>query len=104
MGYARNRPQLLPKKFRLIREHLQLDHAQMAEQVASEVESLIKKSIQIKPHWIRNFELGKHEPDLITVYAYGRLATVSMESIVDDAVSAAALRKRLEKNSRTSRK
>ena len=97
MGYARNRPHLLPEKVRLIREHLQLDHAQMAEQLVSEIESHSKKRIQIKPHWIRNFELGNHEPDLITVNSYGRLAKVSMELIVDDAVNAEAFRKRLGK-------
>jgi len=97
MGYARNRPKLLPKKLRLIREHLQLDHAHMAEQLTSEIKSRIKKRIQIKKHWVPNFELGKHEPDLVTVHSYGRLAKVSMELIVDDAVSAEALRKRLGK-------
>ena len=97
MGYARNRPHLLPEKVRLIREHLQLDHAQMAEQLVSEIESHSKKSIQIKTHWIRNFELGRHEPDLLIVNSYGRLANVSMELIVDDEVSAEAFRKRLGK-------
>ena len=101
---ARNRPQLLPEKLRLIREHLQLDHAHMAEQLVSEIESHSHKRIQIKTHWIRNFELGRHEPDLVVVNTYGRLAKVSMESIVDDTVSAEAFRKRLGKNSSTNRK
>ena len=97
MGYARNRPDLLAEKLRLIREHLQVDHAHMAEQLVSEIESHINKRIQIKTHWVRNFELGKHEPDLITVNSYGRLAKISMELIVDDAVSAEAFRKQLGK-------
>jgi hypothetical protein len=97
MGYARNRPKLLPEKLRLIREQLQLDHAHMAEKLTSEIKSHSKKRIQIKTHWVPNFELGKHEPDLITVHSYGRLAKVSMELIVDDAVSVEALRKRLAK-------
>jgi hypothetical protein len=67
----------------------------MAEQLTSEIKSRIKRRIQIKRHWVPNFELGKHEPDLITVHSYGRLAKVSMELIVDDAVSVEALRKRL---------
>jgi hypothetical protein len=92
---ARNRPQLLPEKLRLIREHLQLDHAHMAEQLVSEIESHSHKRIQIKTHWIRNFEIGRHEPDLVIVNSYGRLAKASMELIVDDAVSAEAFRKRL---------
>jgi hypothetical protein len=94
---ARNRPQLLPEKLRLIREHLQLDYAHMAEQLVSEIESHSQKRIQIKTHWIRNFELGRHEPDLVIVNSYGRLAKVSMERIVDDAVSAEEFGKRLGK-------
>ena len=69
----------------------------MTEQLLSEIESHNKQPIQIKSHWVRNFELGKHEPDLITVNSYSRLAKVSMNSIVDDAVSAEAFRKRLGK-------
>ena len=97
MGYARNRPTLLPEKLRLIREHLQLDHAHMTEQLVSEIESHSKQRIQIKPHWVRNFERGTHEPDLITVNRYSRLAKVSMNLIIDDAISADAFRKRLGK-------
>jgi hypothetical protein len=69
----------------------------MAEQLVSEIESHSHKRIQIKTHWIRNFELGRHEPDLLIVNSYGRLANVSMELIVDDEVSAEAFRKRLRK-------
>ena len=97
MGYAPNRPQLLPAKLRLIREHLRLDHAHMAEQLVSEIESHSQKRIQVKTHWIRNFELGRHEPDLVIVNSYGRLAKVSMELIVDDAVSAEAFGEQLRK-------
>lgn len=94
---GRNRPQLMPAKLRLIREHLQLDHAHMAEQLVSEIESHTQKRIQIKTHWIRHFELGRREPDLVIVNSYGRLAKVSMELIVDDEVSAEAFRKWLGK-------
>lgn len=98
MGYARRRPKLLPEKLRLIREYLQLDHADMTEQLMSEIKSHSKRRIQIKSHWVRNFELGKHEPDLITLYTYSRLAKVSMNSIVDDDVSSAEFDKRLGKD------
>lgn len=104
MGYARNRPQLLPAKLRLIRELLGLDDAQMAEQLVSEIESHSQKRIQVKSHWIGNFELGRHEPDLLIVNSYGRLANVSMELIVDDEVSAEAFRKRLRKELKHKRK
>jgi len=76
----------------------------MAEQLVSEIESHSQKRIQIKTHWIRNFELGRQEPDLVLVNSYGRLAKVSMELIVDDAVSTEAFGKRLRKNSSTNRK
>ena len=104
MGYARNRPKLLPEKLRLIREHLQLDNAHMTEQLVSEIESHTKRRIQIKPHWVPNFERGKHEPDLITVSSYSRLANVSMNLIVDDDVSAETFRKRLGKELKHKRK
>ena len=101
---GRNRPQLLPAKLCLIREHLQLDHAHMAEQLVSEIESHSHRRIQIKTHWIRNFELGRQEPDLLIVNSYGRLANVSMELIVDDEVSAEAFRKRLGNDLRHKKK
>jgi hypothetical protein len=101
---ARNRPKVLPEKLRLIREHLQLDHAHMTEQLVSEIESHTKQRIQIKPHWVPNFELGKHEPDLITVNSYSRLAKVSMNLIVDDDVSAKAFRKQLGKELKDKKK
>jgi hypothetical protein len=94
---GRNRPQSMPAKLRLIRERLQLDHAHMAEQLVSEIESHSKQRIEIKTSWVKHFELGKHEPDLIIVNSYSRLAKIPMELIVDDAVSVAAFRGRLGK-------
>ena len=101
---GRNRPQFMPAKLLLIREHLQLDHAHMAEQLTSEIKLNIKKRIQIKARWVPNFELGKHEPDLITVNSYSRLAKVSMNLIVDDDVSAKAFRKQLGKELKDKKK
>jgi len=97
MGWlmGRNRPQLMPAKLCLIRERLQLDHAHMAALLVSEIESHNKQRIEIKTRWVKHFELGKHEPDLITVNSYSRLAKVRMELIVDDAVSVATFRRRL---------
>jgi len=76
----------------------------MTEQLVSEIESYTKRRIQIKPHWVPHFELGKHEPDLITVNSYSRLAKVSMNLIIDDAVSADAFRKRLRKGFKPTKK
>lgn len=69
----------------------------MAALLVSEIESHSQKRIQVKTHWIGNFELGRHEPDLVIVNSYGRLAKVSMELIVDDAVSAEAFGEQLRK-------
>lgn len=69
----------------------------MTEQLVSEIEAHTKRHIEIKPHWVPNFERGKHEPDLIIVNSYSRLAKVSMNLIIDDAVSAEAFPKRLGK-------
>jgi hypothetical protein len=94
---ARNRPKLLPAKLRLVRDHLHLDPAQMAEQLMSEIESHNNRRVEIKLHWVPNFELGKHEPDMLTLLAYSRLVKVPLNDFVDDAVSAGAFRKRLGK-------
>jgi len=93
----RNRPKLLPQKLGFIREYLHLDPAQMAEQLMSEIESHNNRRVEIKLHWVPNFELGKHEPDMLTLLAYSRLVKIPLNDFVDDAVSAGAFRKRLGK-------
>ena len=100
---GRNRPQFMPAKLLLIREHLQLDHAHMAEQLVSEIDSHNKQRIEIKRRWVKHFEIGKREPDLIIVNSYSRLGKIPMELIVDDAVSVAAFRSRLVKELKKTR-
>ena len=100
---GRNRPQFMPAKLLLIREHFQLDHAHMAEQLVSEIESHNKQRIEIKTRWVKDFELGKHEPDLIIVNSYSRLAKLPMELIIDDDVSVAAFGSRLRKELKNKR-
>jgi hypothetical protein len=104
MGYARNRPKLLPQKLRLIREHLHLDPAQMAEQIMSEIESHNNRRVEIKLHWVPNFELGKHEPDMLTLLGYSRLVKIPLNDFVDDAISTEAFRKRLGKEPKHKKK
>lgn len=99
MGYARRRPKLMPQKLRLAREHLHLDPAQMAEHLMSKIESHNNRRVEIKVHWVPNFELGKHEPDILTLLAYSHLVKLPIDDLVDDAVSAEAFRKRLGKAS-----
>ena len=92
---ARNRPKLLPEKLRVVREHLNLDPPQMAERLMSQIESHTKERIEIKLHWVPNFERGKHEPDLITVLGYSLLVNIPMDQFIDDAVSTDAFREKL---------
>ena len=99
MGYARNKPQLLPDKLRLIREYLNVDRAGIAEKLQFK----IARELEIKPHRISDFELGS-EPDMLIVLGYARLAKVRMESIIDDDVTVAAFRKRLGKEFKHTKK
>ena len=48
MGYARNRPKLLPEKLRLIREHLQLDHAHMPNNLRQRSSHTFKSVFSLK--------------------------------------------------------
>ena len=96
MGYARNRPKLLHDKLRLIREYLNVDEANMAKRLRSEIRSHCKRRIKIKPHHISNFESGKSEPDMLMVLGYSLLTEVSMNLFADDDISVAAFRKALQ--------
>ena len=48
MGYARNRPKLLPENLRLITEHLQLDHAHMANNLRQRSSHTFKSVFSLK--------------------------------------------------------
>jgi|SRR5215216_5225908 len=93
---ARNRPKLLPEKLRLAREHLHLEPTQMAQQLMSALES-DNKPIEIKLHWVRNFERAKHDVDLLVLLGYSLLVKLPMDQFVDDAVSVESFRKQLQK-------
>ena len=80
----------MPQKLRLAREHLHLDPAQMAEHLMSKIKSHNNRRVEIKVHWVPNFELGKHEPDILTLLAYSHLVKLPIDDLVDDAVSAEA--------------
>jgi len=44
------------------------------------------KDIRTTRSSISNYELGKSEPPLIILYAYAKLANVSMDVLIDDAL------------------
>jgi hypothetical protein len=101
---GRNRPKLLPDKLRLVRDHLHLDPAQMAKQLMSEIESHNHRHVEIKLHWVPNFERGKHEPDMLTLLAYSCLVKVPIDDFVDDSISVEEFRKRLGKELKRKKK
>ena len=72
MAHARNRPKLLHEKLRLIREHLNINQASMAEQLVSEIESHSQRRIGVDPSGISKFERGKRVPDLVIMMGYAR--------------------------------
>jgi len=42
--------------------------------------------IRVARSTVSNYELGKREPPLLVLYAYTKLANVSMEVLIDDAL------------------
>jgi transcriptional regulator with XRE-family HTH domain len=83
MGYARNRPKLLPNKLRLIRELLGMVRMELASK------------LEVTSRRLSNLETGRGEPTMIDVLVYARLAEVPMELIIDDLFSVDAFRCRL---------
>ena len=87
MGHARNRPKLLHLKLTQIRGYLKIDLARMAETLRSEIASHCGREIRIERNHISKFELDRSEPDLLMMIGYARLASVRIESLVDDGIS-----------------
>ena len=72
----RHRPQLLPQKLVLIREHLNLTQNEIKESL-----NLLRASR------VSEYENAKRPPPLEVVLGYSRLAEVPMESLLEDEVS-----------------
>ena len=84
MGNPRPRPQLLPQKLFIIREHLKL------------TQTAIKDSLHLSTATrISEYENGKRKPSLMVTLCYSRLVQVSMASLVDDAITLHAFWKQL---------
>jgi transcriptional regulator with XRE-family HTH domain len=80
MGQARRlTPKRLPEKLLRLRTLLGLTQEQMAEHLSS-------VKAPPKAGQISRFEQGKREPSLLVLLAYSRLAGVSIDVLVDDAL------------------
>lgn len=84
MENHRPRPQLLPQKLLIIREHLNLTQTQ------------IKKSLHLsQAARVSEYEKGKRKPPLEVVLGYSKLARIPMASLVEDAISIDEVRNQL---------
>jgi hypothetical protein len=101
---ARNRPALLPNKLLAIREILTLRRVGMAERLQAQILSHSGKEYRIKGGRISEWESGRREPDMLVLLAYSRLAHVSMNLMVEDAISVDAFREQLAKELKRGRK
>ena len=80
MGSAsRIRPIRLPEKLLKIRTDLKLSQIELAEELSFDDFHLRKSDIS-------RYETGLREPSLIVLLKYAKLADVSMEALVDDAI------------------
>jgi transcriptional regulator with XRE-family HTH domain len=80
MGTSRRpQPRRLAAKLRQIRTVLGLTQ----EQIGKKLET--PKS-PVRPGHVSEFETGKREPSLLVLLAYGRMAGISMETLVDDEI------------------
>ena len=72
----RFRPRNLGRKLLQIRNALGLSQSEMVRRLGADE--------SIAPARISEYELGNREPALSTLLAYGRVARVHLETIVDD--------------------
>ena len=78
MGKERPRVKNLPAKLRQIRESLGLTQVQIIER--------LKYSFDLSPGMLSNIELGKCEASMPLVLAYAKLARISTDLLLDDAL------------------
>lgn len=89
MGYARNKPKLLPKKLVVIREHLGI----AKKELASKLE--VARKLKVTSRLVSDYEKGRCEPTLMETLLYARSVRVPMALIIEDTFSVAAFRRRL---------
>ncbi|MBS1795521.1 MAG: helix-turn-helix transcriptional regulator [Acidobacteria bacterium] len=76
---AREKPNRLAEKLKLIREKLGLSQDGMLIRLGLQDSSMNRASIS-------GYELGEREPSLLVLYAYSNAANVFMEVLVDDKI------------------
>lgn len=89
MGYARNKPKLLPNKLVVIREHLGI----AKKDLASKLE--VARKLKVTSRLVSDYEKGRCEPTLMETLLYARSVSVAMDLIIDDMFSVDAFRRRL---------
>jgi transcriptional regulator with XRE-family HTH domain len=87
MGNRVPRPKHLAAKLLAIRQHLELSQVRMVMKLGRG---------EIAYHRLSEFEHGRRMPDLMTVLAYARAASIPMEYLADDEVDLKAFKAHLE--------
>ncbi|HZS43678.1 MAG TPA: helix-turn-helix transcriptional regulator [Blastocatellia bacterium] len=78
MGQAKRiQPEFLAQKLRQIRESLGLSQPEIAVKLSNQ-------KYQVRPQHVSDFELGKSEPNLMTLLRYARLVGISTDDLIDD--------------------
>lgn len=94
MGYARNKPKLLPNKLVVIREHV----GTAKKDLASKLE--VARKLKVTSRLVSDYEKGRCEPTLMETLLYARLAGVTMNVLADDLISMNEFRRLLRKQNR----
>jgi transcriptional regulator with XRE-family HTH domain len=77
---SRTRPKRLAEKLKQIREALDLSQDGMLARLELDKTEGLERSV------ISAFELNKREPSLDVILAYGRVANVYVEVLIDDEI------------------
>ena len=72
----RRQPKRLARKLLAIRQRLNLSQTEMASRL----------DLKVAYTAISAYERGTREPDLITLLAYARIASVTVDDLIDDKV------------------
>jgi transcriptional regulator with XRE-family HTH domain len=75
---SREKPGRLAEKLRAIRRHLEFSQNEMLRELG--LEGKVFRSA------VSGFELGTREPSLIILLRYARLAKISTDVLIDDAI------------------
>lgn len=78
---SQQRPENLGRKLRQIREALGFSQSEISRHLAAE------HSVQTTRSRISEYESGAREPPLAILLAYGRVARVHLESLIDDGAT-----------------